>query len=162
MSIRAKWWNLFCLLDSKNLRCIGLFMFYGFFAPSVLQCCSCILLVSLLEKEKKKPFALIGHVDKSKYISIWSSDIIKCPSCTIYHKSGRTWLQGHSVSHLITGSLKLIALSLFFRRPFFRSQHHSLPHLLARTQATFILNFLHVPSSSLIFLSESQSDSKLF
>ena len=57
------------------------------------------------------------------------------------------------MSHLITDSLKLIALSLFLRRPFIRSRHHSLPHLFARTQATFILNFLHVPSSSLLFSS---------
>lgn len=57
------------------------------------------------------------------------------------------------MSHLITGSLRLIALFLFFHRPFIHSQHHSLPHLLARTRATFILNFLHVPSSSLLFSS---------
>lgn len=53
-----------------------------------------------------------ANVDKSNYITIWPSSIIKCHSCTVHCKPDKTWLQGHSLSHLITESLKRL-ITLF-------------------------------------------------
>lgn len=81
--------------------------------------------------------ALIGHADKSKYITIWSSNIIKSRSCAMYHQSDKAWLQGHSLSHLIIDSL---------------NNHSFLLHSLL-TPVSSLPHFLPLPLSLIFSLS---------
>lgn len=91
---------------------------------------------------------LISHADSSNYPTIWSADIIKCRSGTVYHKSDNTWLQGHSLCRLITSTLNLFLLFYFPSIPNFLSLQLlpfcPLPffiYSLRLSQSTFILNF---------------------
>lgn len=82
---------------------------------------------------------LVSHVDKRNYTTIWSSDIIKCHSCTLHHKADKIWLQGHSLSHLITGSLKhLITLFPPSIIPSFCFNFHFIPFFYSVLALSFI------------------------
>lgn len=93
-----------------------------------------------------------ANVDKSNYITIWPSSITTCHSCTVHHKPDKTWLQGHSLSHLITDSLKHL-ITLF-------SPLHSIfssSFVLSSFSSSFHLTFSLCSSSlptfySLLFL----------
>lgn len=85
--------------------------------------------------------APVGHVDKSNYITIWSSDIIKCHWCTVHHKSDKTWLRGHSLSHLITGSLACL-ITLSFLLSSFPPHPPVFIHTLASYPPSLIINLL--------------------